>query len=141
MRLQIKYILLISFLVTALSPLTAIADGINWYKYNDGIKAGKKENKKIYIYFHSKRCPWCTKMEKEVFSKDEVIKALNKNFIPIKVNVAEEYQVAKKYGIQPIPAHVFLESDIVSQIYKRPGYIQSNVFENILEAITLEKYK
>jgi len=139
MRLQFKYLALTAafiFLTTSL----AFSTEVSWNNYESGSKLSKQSDKKMYIYFYSEKCQWCVKMENETFQNKEIADYLNKNFVPVKINVYEDQETTAFYGIGPIPANIFMESDIKTGIYKKPGYIPAETFIKILETIHLEKY-
>ncbi|MCB9482281.1 MAG: thioredoxin fold domain-containing protein [Desulfobacteraceae bacterium] len=139
MRLQFKYLVLTAAFIF-LTTSYAFAEEVNWNDYKSGSAISEKSKKKMYIYFYSEKCPWCVKMENDTFKNEEVAGYLNKNFVPVKINVYEDRNTTAMYGIGPIPANVFMESDIKTGIYKRPGYIPPETFMGILETIHLEKY-
>jgi len=139
MRLQFKYLVLTAAFIF-LTTSYAFAEKVNWNDYKSGSAISEKTKKKMYIYFYSEKCPWCVKMENDTFKNEEVASYLNKNFVPVKVNVYEDQNTTAFYGVGPIPANIFMESDIKTGIYKRPGYIPAKTFMSILETIHLEKY-
>ena len=141
MNIHKKHLLLIISAVFLLLPSAASAQEIKWIDYESGVKISREKNKKMYIYFYSEKCPWCTKMEKDVFSDQQNIALLNKEFTSVKINVSQRPDIVQKYKVEPLPTNIFLESDAVTEIYNRPGYIRKNIFTNILETIRLEKYK
>ncbi|AXH09030.1 thioredoxin family protein [Malaciobacter halophilus] len=51
------------------------------------ILKAKQNEKLILVYATSKTCYYCKKMDKEVFSKNEVQKLLNKNYILLEVDM------------------------------------------------------
>ncbi|MGM0418424.1 MAG: thioredoxin family protein [Thermodesulfobacteriota bacterium] len=139
--MNFKNIILYTIFIFIITAATGFSQDINWQSYEKGRELASENNKKLYIYFYSDRCPWCTKMENETFQKDSVSSYLNENFVPVKVNVQNEPQITQQYGIGPIPASVFMQPDLETGIYKRPGYVDEKDFLKILETIHLEKNK
>jgi uncharacterized protein YyaL (SSP411 family) len=97
---------------------------INWMAYDEGLKKAKAENKPIFIDFTAKWCGWCKKMDRETFSKPEVIELINNNFIAVKVDGDSErelnidgYKITEKnltrveFGIRGYPSFWFLKPD------------------------------
>ena len=58
---------------------------ISWLTYPEGLTKLKTEKKHMFIDFTASWCPWCRRMENEVFSDPTVIRNINDNFIPVKV--------------------------------------------------------
>lgn len=63
---------------------------VDWYPWGDeAIEASNRLNKPIFLSIGYSTCHWCHVMEKESFENLEVAKAMNKNFINIKVDREE----------------------------------------------------
>jgi thioredoxin-related protein len=101
---MVKNILFTIFLATF-----AFSGTINWSKDNlkDTINNAKdKKQKLIMAYYWQKNCNACEYMSDRVFTKDEVSKFINKNFIPYKTDIlTDEYPV---YGF---PAIYFIDKN------------------------------
>ena len=78
-------VLIISFLVTP--PITTSqTENLEWFTWDDGYAKGKKTNKIILIDMYTDWCGWCKRMDHDTYAKPEIIKLINKDFIPIKFN-------------------------------------------------------
>lgn len=63
---------------------------VNWYPWcTEAFEKARTENKPIFLSIGYSACHWCHVMEKECFSDKEVAKALNQDFISIKVDKEE----------------------------------------------------
>ena len=123
-----------------LAPGAALADKINWLKYDEGLARAQSENKHIFLNFHADWCGYCIKMEKETFTDAAVIAYLNKNFIPIMVDSDKEKKIAGAYNVRALPTSWFLEPD-KSKISTLPGYVDAKQLLNILKYIKTGSYK
>jgi len=117
-----------------------IAGPIKWYSYDEGMALGKRQGKKMYIYFWAEWCGFCKKMERETLSKSLVSSYLNKNFISIKVNSDKEKETASLYYVRGFPTSWFLTED-GQKISNLPGYVPPDMFLRILEFIHSDSYK
>lgn len=100
--------------------LAAHADSVKWRSYsNDVFKAAKASHRMVLLYGFSPRCQYCAMMNSKTFMDSSVVSKVNKNYIPVKVNILSDVSVAKKYNIYMIPTMIILNSngDIVSSIY------------------------
>jgi thioredoxin-related protein len=124
----------------------------NWLNYNEGLALAKKENKYILIYFYTDWCGYCKKMDKETYSKEEVKKILNENFVVVKVNAESdkkviengkeitESELSKLYQVSGYPTTWFLESNH-SRVAPLPGCVTTEQFISVLNYIGEGWYK
>jgi thiol-disulfide isomerase/thioredoxin len=76
-----EFLLLIIVATTAL-----FSSNIKWYKsFKDALSTAKRERKRVLLFVYSSHCPYCIKMEREIFSKEEDIKYLSKEHILLKM--------------------------------------------------------
>jgi len=79
-------------LILSRSPylLQHASNPINWKPWSKGLLASaKEENKLIFLSIGYSTCHWCHVMAEESFSQISVAKAINKQFIAIKVDREE----------------------------------------------------
>ncbi len=119
---------------------TASATAIKWYSYQDSLKIGKQEGKKIFLNFYADWCTYCVKMEKETFRDPEVVAYLNKYFISTRVNSDRQQDLARKYNVQGLPSTWFLAAD-GEAIGNLPGYIPAKMMLKILGFVGSDSYK
>jgi len=77
----------------------------NSFNEDELLKEAKESNKKILVYATSKTCHFCKKMDKEVFSLNDVEEEIQKNFIFLKVDIEDvslPFNLSKGYrGMTP----------------------------------------
>ncbi len=139
-----KAIILLAAIIcffTYFSPETDASEGgINWYSYEEGMAAGKKMNKKVFLVFHADWCRYCKIMEKETFQDPAVIAYLNRNFISVSVNSDKEKNIAVKFNVRGLPSTWFI-SENGDRIGNRPGYISAKEMINILKYLGTDSYQ
>ncbi|AFM06293.1 thioredoxin domain protein [Bernardetia litoralis DSM 6794] len=93
---------------------------VHWQMWNnETLQKAKQENKPILVSIGYSACHWCHVMEHESFENEDVAKAMNENFICIKVDREERPDVDAIYmeAVQMMgvsggwPLNVFLTSD------------------------------
>jgi thioredoxin-related protein len=127
-------------LVMACSESVSSGESVKWYSYDEGIRAGEKEGKKIFLSFYADWCTFCKKMEKETFKEPAVVKFLNRHFISVRVNTEKETEIARKHFVRGLPMTWFLEPD-GEKISSLPGYIPPEMLIRILKFIQSDSYK
>ena len=83
---------------------------VKYEGFDKALKRAKKENKIIMIKAMTKTCHFCRKMDREVMIEKEVIAAIQKDFIPVSIDVSEH---TLPMGIKVIltPSFIFIDQD------------------------------
>lgn len=124
---------------------TALAESnwrelIKWQKH-DAIQQGNIDpERKIFIYFFSKRCGYCRKLEKESFTNRTIVDYINENYTPILVDGDKERQLIMRAGVTGFPNLLFLTHKS-EPIARYPGYLPQKAMLNMLQYIHTDSYK
>jgi Highly conserved protein containing a thioredoxin domain len=112
---------------------------INWKYWNkETFELAKKKNKLILLSLSGVWCHWCHVMDETTYSDEEVIKLINENFIPIRVDVDERPDISERYNFGGYPTFVFLTYE--GNIITGGTYVPPEQFKEILkEMISLSK--
>lgn len=82
---------------------------INWHEWSkEAFEKARKENKLILLSLSGVWCHWCHVMDETTYSDEEVIKLINENFIPIRVDVDERPDISERYNFGGYPTFAFL---------------------------------
>ena len=116
----------------AFIPGNAHSKDIRWQSYADGMARSKSENKKMFVHFYADWCGTCKVMEKKTFRDPGVIAALNRNYVPVKINVDKSKKIAQIFKIELIPDTWFItgNNEIIGH---RPGYISPQQLKSLLK--------
>jgi len=134
-------VILAFFCASLWGPQYAFSSGnIKWHSYKGGMESGKKNQKKVFLYFYSDSCGYCEEMEKVTFKDRSVIDILNKNFISVKVNADKEKKAASSYNVRGLPSNWFVREN-GETISNLPGYVPPDTFFFVLRYIYTESYK
>jgi thioredoxin-related protein len=119
--------------------LTAVASANEGWiaDYDEAVKAAKAQNKDLFIDFTgSDWCVWCKKLDAEVFSHEEFMKAASKDFVFVSLdfphsdaakakvpNAKRNQELMTKYGIQGFPTVLLMtpDGDVFGQTGYQPG--------------------
>jgi thioredoxin-related protein len=125
---------------------------VKWHSFNEGIELAHQQNKKLLIDVYTDWCIWCKKMDKDVYTNEDVGKAITTSFVAVKLNAessnsltyngdqTDEATFAKAIGVTGYPTTVFLESG-AQPITKIAGYLEPKEFANVLRFIGENHYK
>ena len=70
------------------------AQEINWVTFEEAVELTKENPKKLLIDLYTDWCGWCKRMDKTTYENPEVIKAINKNFYPVRFNAEQKDPVS-----------------------------------------------
>jgi len=99
---------------------------VDWWPWSDdAIAQAKADNKPIFLSIGYASCHWCTVMEGEAFSDEDIAAYLNANFLPIKVDREERPDIDSIYmqALQMItgqggwPLNIFLTPEDLVPFY------------------------
>lgn len=127
-------ILLLVLLVAGATSGPAAADKIDWHTYDSGMARSKFEKKKVFLHFYADWCTYCVEMERKTFKDPAVIAALNRDFIPIRVDSDRDKPTASLYRVKGLPDTWFI-SESGEIIGHRPGYISTEQLMGILNVV------
>ena len=147
--LIISLVVIFSFFTLYSQEAEEPVEIIIWYDFEEGIYAAQAEGKDIIIDFYTE---WCHEMDKTTFADTSVISYINDNFIAIRVNAESVTtdvtfkgttlnlkQLTTAFGIKGFPSYVFMTED-AEMITVVPGYLQTELFLNILKYIDQQCY-
>ncbi|WP_017325187.1 thioredoxin domain-containing protein [Synechococcus sp. PCC 7336] len=117
---------------------------IDWWAWtSEALSEAKESDRPIFLSIGYSSCHWCTVMEGEAFSDNEISAYMNANFIPIKVDREERPDLDNIYmqslqvmtGQGGWPLNVFLDPETlvpfyggtyfpVERRYGRPAFIE-----------------
>ena len=131
--LAIIVISVFSFLATNISALELGDDGLHKARWmqdtfkdlREDLSEANSEGKRLVLFFEQIGCIYCTKMHKEVFSKEKVSNYIEENFFVVQLNlhgdievtdfdgeVLAEKDIARKWGILFTPSVIFLPTEV-----------------------------
>ncbi|WMI66019.1 DUF255 domain-containing protein [Aestuariibaculum sp. YM273] len=129
-------------LAVALMPVMLNAQGIVFEKgsFNEALNKAKKENKLLFIDGYAVWCAPCKRMEKTVFTEENVASFVNEHMVSLKVDVehGEGPKIKNKYRIHSLPGFVFLNGD-GEVVYRITSSMEAEEF--LEEAKTAVEFK
>jgi len=82
------------------------AEKVKWLHLKEGIEKARIEKKPMLVDFAvPKGCPRCDFLQKNVYSKDEIVRKINSDFVPIFIDLSgkltpEESALGEKYDFK-----------------------------------------
>lgn len=98
--------------------------------YDKALQRAKKEGKFVVIDFFATWCGPCRMMERTTFVDERVQRRMMK-FVPLKIDVDRQREIAAKYGIQGLPTTAVVGSD-GKPIASAMGYLDADRFLEVL---------
>lgn len=107
--------------------------GIRWKTdYTAALQQARSSEKLVVIDFFATWCGPCKMMDRNTFTDSQVQSSLAE-FVPLKIDVDRQPEVASRYGIEALPTTVVVDST-GKQVTKAVGYLDPKSFLAVLNA-------
>ena len=104
-----KVTILATLLTLAASFSSAHADSVQWRQNLDAAKIeATQTNRLLLVHFGTKTCGPCRMLEQNVFSLPQVGTAIEKDYVPVKVDADLSPALSNAYRIDRVPTDVLL---------------------------------
>lgn len=125
---------LIIALLLSIVSCASLAASISWHRYSEAaFSLAKKENRLVLLFGKAAWCPWCRRMQNEVFTNGTVIGLINKYYIPVVVDIDNDAAIADSYHISGVPANIIMNSDY-KIIDSKMGFVDANEMASFLRS-------
>lgn len=109
-------------------------DSIAWEDWEEGtFEKAKKEDKPILLSIGAKWCHWCHVMDSTSFSDPEIIKKINTDFIPIRVDNDRRPDINARYNMGGWPTTAILTPN--GHVLTGETYINPERMKDILSRL------
>lgn len=136
-----------------MGKLESTPDGIQWISFEEAVILSEKNPKKVFIDVYTSWCGWCKKMDATTFKEADVVKYINANFYPVKLNAetkdtirfrdkefryvteykANELAVSLLSGKMGYPSYVLLDEKFALMTAPVQSYLEKKDLMPILE--------
>ena len=119
----------------------------NWLSFQEALDAAKISGRPILVDVFAPWCPWCAKLQTEVYPTTEIREYLEKNFEIARLDIENKEEIieykgytltaaelASGLGAEATPTTVFLASN-GDYITRLPGYVDAGEFIHVLKYI------
>ena len=132
--MKLVRILAVAVAGLAASP-TFAAEPVKWSGWGDDLFARAAAEKRFVILdLEAVWCHWCHVMETTTYADAEVIRLLQSNYLPVRVDQDASPDLSSRYGDWGWPATVIFGPD-GSEIAKIRGYIEPERMQALLKAV------
>ena len=166
--LKILLLAMFPLFVNQASAIEVVNDGLHktpWMQdtfkdLREDLEEANAEGKRLVLFFEQIGCIYCTKMHKEVFSKEKVSNYINDNFFVVQLNlhgdievtdfdgdVLPEKDIARKWGILFTPSILFLPPEVDSSssaqqaaVAMMPGAFSAGTTLDLFTWVREERY-
>ncbi len=105
-------VLFSSLLALLLAGPVAAEDAVRWQPTLDAARSlAARTNQLILVHFWRSGCPPCAKMDRDVFSRPDVAAAIQRDYVPVKINKAFFPSTAAQFRVMAVPTDVILTPD------------------------------
>lgn len=121
--------------------------------FEESIEQAQSDETPLLIEIYAPWCPYCQRMQDEVFSDASVREYLDENFTYVRLNsdttagthryadrTLSTKELASVLGARGVPTTVFLEPD-GTPIARQPGFIERPTFLKMIRYVGSEAYR
>ncbi|EAQ81435.1 probable protein disulfide-isomerase [Blastopirellula marina DSM 3645] len=96
-------------LLLSMGSVASAQEAMPWAASLDAAKQlAAQRNQLVMIHFWAPNCPPCRMLDATLFRDPDFAAQVSKDFVPVKVNAAEETLVANQYGVDRWPQDVII---------------------------------
>ncbi len=105
----------------------AAPSGILWQPWSDkSFEQAKLKKNRVFLYIKADWCHWCQLMGDITLHDNQVIKVINANYVPVKLDVDRDIDIVKQYRPTSFPTMIIMDSG--KRIIKRfSGFMKPEV--------------
>lgn len=120
------------------------AEGLDWYSFEEAVKIAKQNDKKLLIDVYAVWCPWCRRLQSDVYTDEKVRSYVEKHFVLTRLDAEDREKsiqfkehtltpadLATGLGASGFPTTVFLDAD-GDYITRLPGFVEAGEFLHVL---------
>lgn len=134
-----------------LVAFAAPPDGPRWRSFEDALETGRHQQRKVLVSVAASWCPWCARLDREVYADPEVQMYLSEHFVlgrlqhdgrdevSYRGQRAPPATVAWALGAEGVPGTVFFD-ERGGYIAIYPGYADKATFLRLLRFIAEDAY-
>ena len=151
---QLTVLLTLLFSIDSLAQTTPVSQtDVKWLSFQEALDAAQVSGRPILVDVFAPWCPWCQKLQTEVYPDAEIQKYLEKNFEIARLDIEDKEntiefkgytlsaaELASGLGAEATPTTVFLASN-GDYITRLPGYVEADEFIHVLKYIGSGSFK
>jgi len=108
---------------------------VEWrYEYVSARKEAVEKGRPMVLDFGTENCFWCRQLDSRTFTDPVIIRLLNQQFIPLKIDANRNPNLTEALRIQNYPTMVFASSD-GRVLGSQEGFVESPVLKDLLDRV------
>lgn len=109
-------------------------NGIHWRDWSrDAFDEASRSNRLVLLDLSAVWCHWCHVMDETTYSDPEIVKTINKDFVPVRVDIDKRPDISERYNRGGFPTTAFL-SDLGESVWGAT-YVPPADMKRVIKAI------
>lgn len=139
----VAIVLVVGFAYAAIQIAPVLSDEKNSYlggmvwtnSLDEGLAAAQEQHKPVMVYFWAVWCQYCEKFETQTLHDSRVTESLTNDFILVAIDLDENKEVPRKFGVSYPPLELFLD-EYGNEITRVPGYVDADRFYGYVNEVS-----
>jgi thioredoxin-related protein len=124
---------IVTTIVLLLSARPVAAQEINWrHDFNAARREAQESGKPLFLDVGTQACHWCQQLDVRTFRVPAVVRQINENFIPVRIDANRDPVTAGKLGIHSYPTLVMLDAS-GRMINRKEGFCEAGPMTHFLD--------
>ncbi len=140
----------LSLIGLAVSLLAATAHaggaGPKWQGWDSGLRTAVRTQRPVLVDVYTDWCGWCRRMERDVYTRDDVRDYLSRRFVVVKLDAEAKDEasyegkmytsrsLAERFRVTGYPTTIFLRAN-GEHLVNVPGYVPADRFLQLLRYV------
>jgi len=117
------------------SAVASAQDRIAWVEdWRDARDIAQRQHRLVLLHFYSDSCTHCENLERDVFRRVEVGRAMSTGYVAVKINIDRLPQLRDHYKIEFVPADVIVTAEGLEVARSVPSPSQANRYIAMLDS-------
>jgi YHS domain-containing protein/thiol-disulfide isomerase/thioredoxin len=110
--MRVKKISLVGLLFLTVTSMASAEGTIPWvYDLGEAQQLAQRDGRLVLLHFYADWCGPCRNLEQSVFPDLTLNRTLAANYVPVKINVDRNQELASRYGVRQIPTDVIIDAE------------------------------
>jgi thioredoxin-related protein len=129
---QTERLILAAVVLLVGNSVGAGEEAIAWQSdYQQALQTAGEQGRPMLVYVSRAGCKYCVLMKKRTFSKSDVARQINSDYVPVAIDARESRELVQKLKVRAYPTTLVIAGD-EKTVLRIKGYVSADQFRKRL---------